>query len=200
MCDARRTLHFSTFLMTTVASLQPARARSRRSIASGATLFLLSVTAFAAILRFSFLARPCLWGDEALTFSRICGTYNQMLDVLREDAFGPLHYELYGLLARRFQMTPFMMRLWPAITGTLMVPAIYMVGFELLGRRTARVVAVLTASSAFLLAFSRDAKMYMPLWFFITLHIACLLWWMRTGRSTAWLAFVAAGCLATGLH
>jgi MFS family permease len=163
-------------------------------------LFLLTITALAALFRFAYLDRPPFWNDEARTYMRICGTYDQMLQLLRTDGFGPLHYEIDWLLAQRFHMTPFMMRLSPAITGTLMVPAICMLAFELLGHRVARMTAILTACSAFFMAYSRDGKMYMPLWFFITLHLACLLWWMRTGRLTAWLLFVAAGCIAVGIH
>jgi uncharacterized membrane protein len=163
-------------------------------------LFLLGVTALAGVFRFALLDRPPFWNDEARTYMRICGTYDEMLRFLRVDGFGPLHYELDWLLAQRFKMTPFVMRLSPAVTGTLLVPAMYLLAFELLGRRVARLTAVLTACSAFFMAYSRDAKMYMPLWFFMTLHVGCLLWWMRTGRSTAWLACVAAGCAAVGIH
>src|SRR5580704_4831554 len=56
--------------------LEPAA--TRRTI-----LFLLVVTALGCVFRFAWLSRPALWGDEALTFSRVCGTYEQMLDVLR---------------------------------------------------------------------------------------------------------------------
>ena len=163
-------------------------------------LFLVSLTALAGLFRFTYLDRPALWNDEARTYMRICGTYEQLLDLLRSDGFGPLHYEVDWSLAQRFHMTPFMMRLWPAIAGTLMVPAMYMLALELLGRRVAQLAAVLTACSAFFMAYSRDAKMYMPLWFFATLHLACLLWWMRTGCWTAWLSFVGAGCMAAGIH
>jgi Dolichyl-phosphate-mannose-protein mannosyltransferase len=163
-------------------------------------VFLLAITAIGCFFRFLYLDRPALWNDEGLAFGRTCGTYEQMLRVLRSDGFGPLHYEVLWVLAQRFHMTPFMMRVWPAVTGTLMVPAIYLLAFELLGRRVARAATVYAACSAFLLAYSRDGKMYMPLWFFMTLNVGCLLWWMRTGKWTAWLVCVAAGCAATGLH
>jgi hypothetical protein len=176
----------------------PAPTASRRLIST--PVFIILVTALAAALRFICLDRPALWYDEAATFSRICGTYDQMLDVLRADAFGPLHYEVEWVLSRWFKMTPAMLRMFPAVAGTLMIPAIYLLAFELLGHRVARASALLAACSAFLLAYSRDAKMYMPVWFFITLNVACLLRWMRTGSAAALLTAVAAGCAAVGLH
>src|SRR4051812_47823671 len=47
------------------------------------------------ILRLSFLDKPPIWYDEAATFARTCGTYEQMLDSLQEAGFGPLHYSAY---------------------------------------------------------------------------------------------------------
>ena len=42
--------------------------------------------------------------------------------------------------------------------------------------------------------------MYMPLWFFLTLHMACLFWWLRSGQRLAWLCWIAAGPAAFGIH
>ena len=54
---------------------------------------LLAITLFAGILRFSFLDRPAIWSDEAMTHARICGSYQDLLDVLQFNGFVPLHYE-----------------------------------------------------------------------------------------------------------
>ena len=144
-------------------------------------------------LRFAYLTRPCLWGDEALTFGRVASGYQDLLDVLQRDGFVPLHYELYWLIGRFFVLTPWTMRLVPALAGTLMVPAMYFLARQMLTRQAALAAALLTACSAYMLAYSRDAKMYMDFWLFLTLHIASLLWWLRSGRRVAWLAWVAAG-------
>ncbi|HMO25028.1 MAG TPA: hypothetical protein PKB10_02055, partial [Tepidisphaeraceae bacterium] len=58
-------------------------------------LALLLIIAAGAGLRFWDLDSPPLWGDDAATWSRICGSFQEMLDALREAGFGPLHYELY---------------------------------------------------------------------------------------------------------
>src|SRR5205823_12518021 len=95
---------------------------------------------------------------------------------------------------------PAMMRLLPAIAGTLLIPAIYFLARQFTGRRVATLAAALTAFSAYMLVYSRDAKMYMELWLAATVFIACLLWWMRTNARVAWLAWVAAACAMNGLH
>ena len=61
---------------------------------------LFAITLLGGVLRFSFLDRPALWGDEAFTYSRVCGDYREMLDVLAYDGFPPLHYEAYWALGQ----------------------------------------------------------------------------------------------------
>ena len=229
-------------------------------------VLLLLITLFGGALRFTRLEQPPIWFDEAATFSRICGTYQQMLDVLQEAGFGPLHYHLYwwiknglptwgrfeavrvwpvivgdgpfrqrtrlergpdgqpvkrqlqpgpdgkvevtNLLPQRpliagghVRMTPFVMRLVPAICGTLTIPAMYWLARELTRRRgVALLAALLTATSAYLLNYSRDAKMYAELWLFATLNVAALLWWLRTRGGVAWWTWVVTGAAMMGLQ
>jgi len=164
------------------------------------TLTLWGLIALAAILRFSRLGHPTLWIDEAATFSRVTGTFEQMLNILRNDGFGPLHYEAYWLLVQVLYPTPWVMRLIPAVAGVLMVPAMYSLARQLLGRHPALVVAAITTCSSYMLFYARDAKMYPHFWLMITLHISSLLWLHRTGRRLAWLCWVATGLGAVGLH
>src|SRR4051812_23420006 len=56
---------------------------------------LLSITLFGGVLRFTRIGQPPLWADEAHTYSRVCGTYQQLIDILQYNGFVPLHYELY---------------------------------------------------------------------------------------------------------
>ena len=83
-------------------------------------------------------------------------------------------------------ITPTVLRLPSAITGTLMIPAMYLLAVGLARRRTALLAALLTACSAFLLTYSRDAKMYMPAWCFATLHLGLLLLWLRRRHERRW--------------
>jgi hypothetical protein len=171
------------------------------------------ITLGAAGVRFARLDHPPLLIDECFTFWRTCGSYNDLVDTLRNDGFVPLHYELLWWISRGLPLsanmrlvrgglflTPHVMRFVPAICGTLMIPAIYFVARQLFRRSTSLLAAGLVACSAYAMFFSRDAKMYMPTWLFGTLAVGCLMWWLRTRRSTAWLAWVAAGAAAGGFH
>lgn len=190
------------------------------------TLFLL--TLLAGVLRFAYIDKPAIWGDEAATWRRICGSYQQMVDELRVAGFMPGNYVLtwwikegfpisgefrqgppgdptetgfrrrdqpissgprlvftptHRLFEDGFDPTPLVMRFIPALCGTLMVPAMYFLASRLVARRTALLAAVFTCFSAYLLNYSRDAKMYMQFWFFATLHVGCLLWWLEAYRK-----------------
>src|SRR3954447_15424273 len=135
---------------------------------------LLAITVLGGVLRFSFPSRPPLWGDDACTIYRTHADYQAMLDILQYDGFTPLHYELYWLLGRlsgtqntpmtaggapgvhSVGLTPGVVRMLPALWGSLMVPAMYFLAIHLVRRRTALVVALVTACSAYLLGYSRD--------------------------------------------
>src|SRR5690349_16100287 len=53
---------------------------------------LLAITVIGGTLRFYHLERPPIWYDEANTFARVTGTWDQMFDQLKTDGFMPLHY------------------------------------------------------------------------------------------------------------
>src|SRR5215212_10967531 len=63
-------------------------------------LWLLLICLLGVTLRFSYMHRPLLWGDDAYTVYRTHADYQAMLDILQYDGFTPLHYELYWLLGR----------------------------------------------------------------------------------------------------
>ena len=187
--------------------------RAPRAQRFATPLILLAITVFAGVIRFSHLERPPLLIDECFTFWRTCGSYGQLVETLRDDGFVPLHYELLWWIKQGMPLgphvhivrdglfqTPFIMRFIPALCGTLMVPVMYFVARQLFGRATSLLAAFFTACSAYAMFFSRDGKMYAPAWMLAALAVGSLLWWLRTRRSTAWLAWVAAGSAAAGVH
>jgi hypothetical protein len=167
-------------------------------------LILLGLTIFAGFIRFAWIERPSLWNDEGHTFRRLTGNFQDLLDVLQVSGFSPLHYLLYwwigDLLGGAAKLTPFWMRAVPSLAGTLMVPAIYFLARQMCSKRTSLLVAAYAACSAYLMAYSHDAKMYMHFWLFCTLNVGCLLWWFRTNLRVAWLGWIAAGVAMGGLQ
>lgn len=158
------------------------------------------ITLLGGAIRFAWLDRPPVWGDEVATYARTFGSYENLLNTLGVTRFMPLHYQALWGIGQWRELTPFYLRLFPAVCGTLMIPAMYFLARQLLTRRASLVCALFTAGSAYLFVYSRDAKMYMPLWFAMALNLGCFLWWMRTRTVTAWLAWIATGLAAGGLH
>src|ERR1041385_3152663 len=69
--------------------------RSPYALFVSTPFLLLAITIFGGVLRLVRLDQPPLWADEAHTFTRVCGTYQQLIDILQYNGFVPLHYELY---------------------------------------------------------------------------------------------------------
>lgn len=159
---------------------------------------LICLTLGGAVLRFAYLDQPAIWGDESMTYYRTSGSYLQMLELLRNDGFPPLHYTAYWLLGKLVTLTPFWMRVIPAVAGTLMIPAMYWLGRQFAGQKTSLMVALFTACSAYLLVYSRDAKMYMHFWLFVVVHVCCLIVWMRDGGRLYWWGWACCGIAMIG--
>ena len=193
-------------------ALRRPAARPLRAVAGSPMALLALITLLGAILRLVSLDRPSLWGDEAFTFSRICGSYRQMLGILQTDGFMPLHYSLYWWIGQHWDLSPVVMRLPVAIAGIFMPPAMYFLARQMrLTAQTALLIALFTACSAYMLTYSRDAKMYMPFWMFATAHVGCLLWWLNAvGRARPtpavppahfrYFCWLATGAAMVGFH
>jgi hypothetical protein len=150
---------------------------------------LMLIIAFGAFLRLTWLSTPSLSIDEAGVYRRVCGSLHQLFEQLALTGFVPLHYLGYWVLGKIAPLTPTVMRLPPAIAGILTIPAMYWLSLQIVRcRRTALVVALFAACSAFLNNYSRDAKMYSECWFYLTLNVASLLWFLDSRRWRA-------GCL-----
>jgi hypothetical protein len=161
---------------------------------------LVAIIIAGAVLRGIALDRPPIWGDEAMTFGRVCGTYRELVASLGHWGFVPLHFSLLWLIGQFALLRPALLRTPPAVFGALTVPALYWLGRELAGRRAALLVALLGACNAYLLSYSRDAKMYADFWLMVTLNVAALLWWLRVRNPLAWWAWVATGVAMLGLQ
>jgi dolichyl-phosphate-mannose--protein O-mannosyl transferase len=173
----------------------------------------LILTAFSTIICFNRLSHPALLIDEAFTYWRTCGTFGQMLDTLREDAFVPLHYELLSWIRQGMPLgfghfivpggillSPDAIRFPSALAGALMTPVMYFLARQFFNRRTAVIAAIFITCSAYGMFFSRYAKMYAGAWMLETLSIACFAWWMNSRKRLAWLCWIAAGIAASSYH
>src|SRR5262245_22810003 len=175
--------------------------RSRFAFVVHPAFLLILITLFGLALRLIRLSRPELWLDEAAVWRRTCGSFAEMWQQLGRSGFTPLHYILYWAIQQFTTMSPFMMRLPTAIAGAAMVPAMYWLTVQIIpSKKTALVAALFTACSAYMLNYSRDAKMYVECWMFAALSTACLLWWLRQRTVVSWCCWVISGMVMLGFH
>jgi 4-amino-4-deoxy-L-arabinose transferase-like glycosyltransferase len=162
------------------------------------------LTVCAAVLRFSELGSVPygLWFDEA--YSGL-----QVQHILSDPSFRPVYM---GGLAQEpsllwYVMLPTVKLLGPtllalrlptAVGGILGIPAMYLLGRELFGRKTGLIAAALLATLAWHLTFSRIA--FNSEWS-VTLDALGLFLMVRSFRKGSWTAAGLAGvCLGLGLH
>ena len=172
----------------------------RRSWYATGRVFWFAVFVIGALLRGIAIDHTPALTDEAFTSWRTCGTFGQMLDALRDDAFVPLHYQIVWCLTRALGQGIWVLRLPAAIAGVVMPFAVGRLARVLFGRRAMRPATLLALVSPYFALFARNAKMYMPAWLMLALALGSILVFARTRRRLPLLTFTCFGVAAGGLH
>lgn len=111
--------------------------------------------------------------------------------------FGAIYLQLMNLAFRLFGLTPFALRLLPAVGGSLAIPALYGLARRLFGLRTALLAATLLAVSHLHLQFSRTVAVgYIQDTLLIPLELYCLISGLEDRNPVR----TAIGGLILGLH
>ena len=149
----------------------------------------------ALLLRAWFAARGGLWSDEG-QFVQILGlpSLGGMIEFVRsQETHPPLFYVLMRAWQSVVGRADDLARVPPILMGVALVPAVYCAGARMLGHRTARIAAVLTAFSTTLAMFSVTVRPYSltPL---LCLASCCALWrgLAADARAWPWAAWIAA--------
>ncbi len=162
----------------------------------------IGLTALAAALRFSTLDLQSYRHDEAVTAGRVllASLSGTMHEVWAGESTPPLYYLLAWLWSHLFGVGEVGLRSLSALCGTATVPIAYLVGRELIGRRTGVAAAAVVAVAPILVWYSQDARGYALL---VLLSTVALLFFLRARRSgerrdlACWAAFSA---LALATH
>ncbi|HUO08923.1 MAG TPA: glycosyltransferase family 39 protein [Phycisphaerae bacterium] len=173
-------------------------------------LCLLGIMGIGAFLRFWRLGYQCYWTDESATISKICGTFDYLLQRLSDQGFPPGWYALLrawclwiehitGSGATAF--SPTSTRSLAAIFGLLTIPGMYFLARQFTDRKGSLLVALLTAVNPFLIYYARDIKMYAPLWCMVVWNMAIFFRWQTTQRHWRWFPlFVITGVVMTSMQ
>ncbi len=161
----------------------------------------LGLTALGASIRFSTLGLQSYRHDEAVTAGRVLASSlsQTMHQVWAGESTPPLYYFLAWLWMHPFGVHEVGLRSLSALFGTATIPVAYLIGRELVGRRTGIALAAIVAVNPMLVWYSQDARAYALL---VLLSSVALLFFLRarrtaSARDLAWWAVFSALALAT---
>jgi hypothetical protein len=134
-----------------------------------------------------------IWLDEAISIHQANLSFHDMFENLQYgDRHPPLHHVVLWLTVRAIGDGELAVRLPSLIAGTLVIPALYLLGRELYDRRTGLVAAAFGAASPLLIWYAQEARMYA----FVTLFGLLALWTqLRVIRNPSmgnWAAYILA--------
>lgn len=113
-------------------------------------------------MRFAGIGSQSLWFDEVVTREVVAGSVTGLVSRVRVvEGTPPLYFGLAAIWTRLFGSGDGALRSFSAVVGTLAIPVVYLTVRELgLGRRIARIAALLVAVNPFLVWYSQEARAY----------------------------------------
>ena len=177
------------YRVPSTADARPA-STSRSWSAARAWSVVAAVTCTGLLLRL-LLVRG-IWVDEAISVHQAHMTLSGMLANLRAtDNHPPLYFLVLWATVRLIGYGELAVHIPSIITGTLLIPAVYITGRELFDRRTGVVAAVMTSIAPLLIWYSQEARPYAFFMLFATLALWAQVKVLRDGRIRYWVAYAA---------
>ena len=134
-----------------------------------------------------------IWLDEAISIHQANLSFHDMFENLQYgDRHPPLHHVVLWLTVRAIGDGELAVRLPGLIAGTLVIPALYLLGKELYDRRTGLVAAAFGAASPLLIWYAQEARMYAFVTLFGLLALLTQLRAIRNGSMLNWAAYILA--------
>jgi len=111
-------------------------------------------------LRMARLGFQPLWWDEGYTVWFVGRPIPDMVRLTSLDIHPPLYYALLHLWTALVGMGPIELRLFSVAIGVLSIPAIYLLGREIWGKREGCLAAWILAIAPFHVYYSQEVRMY----------------------------------------
>jgi uncharacterized membrane protein len=163
---------------------------------------LIAITWVAYFVRTNNLNAQSLWRDEvdAIRFSDWAPA-DLISGLFQRGHNGPLFFLLLRLWRNLFGDTEFALRYFSVLTGTLAIPVSFLLARQLgFSRRAGLLLALLLATSPYLVWYGQEAKMYAFL--LLTVSVAFLAYLKALGGAGPqwWVLFVVTTSLSFYLH
>jgi 4-amino-4-deoxy-L-arabinose transferase-like glycosyltransferase len=157
------------------------------------------LTALAAVLRFATLGVQAYHHDEIVTASRILrGSFWHAMDAVGfSESAPPLYYAIAWLWTQFTGTGEWGLR---SVSALATVPVVYLIGFELRGRRAGLLAAALAAVNPMLLWYSQEARAYALLVLLCSFSFLYCIRACRHGRRRDLTAWGVASGLALATH
>jgi uncharacterized membrane protein len=134
-----------------------------------------------------------IWLDEAISIHQANLSFHDMFENLQyADRHPPLHHMVLWLTVRLIGDGELAVRVPSLIAGTLVIPAMYLLGKELYDRRTGLVAAAFGAASPLLIWYAQEARMYAFVTLFGLLALLTQLRAIRDGSMLNWALYILA--------
>jgi 4-amino-4-deoxy-L-arabinose transferase-like glycosyltransferase len=162
---------------------------------------LAAIVATGVAARFASLGVQSFHHDEVITAMRVIpGSLADMLHQVRtSESNPPLYYLLAWGWAKVFGSSEFGLRSLSALFGAATVPVGYLIGRQLVSRRTGLILAALLALNPMLIWYSQEARCYAVLVFFCAVSLLFFVRALdaRRGRDLALWALASALALCS---
>jgi mannosyltransferase len=164
------------------------------------TQIILAMTVLGLFLRLYHLDYNSLWLDEAST---LMVSKTSLLEIWQISLSGEFHPPLFHWITHlmlTFGQCEAILRLVPAVLGTLTIPVFYLIGKELRDRNVGIISAALLTVSYFGIFFSQEARAYSMVLFVFSLVLLFYLRALRTNVLSDWVLFGFFSAVAIWTH
>ena len=142
------------------------------------------ITLIGGFLRVLFLGNKGMWLDETFSVWLANQSVSDMLQwMVKIDQHPPLYYLLLHYWIAHYGDTPYYVRLFSALFGTVTIPIIYLIGQRMSGAVVGLGAAMLLALSLFNIYYAQEARMYTFLMFNAAVAIYALVRLLTDSRS-----------------
>lgn len=177
----------------------PSRSKSFLTLNSNVILLAI-ITAAGAYLRFYHLTYNSLWLDEGATYELSRFSLLHTWNTMTTGEFNPPLFFWMEHLMLPLGRNEFVLRLIPAMLGTLTIPLVYLVGREFNDDCTGVAAASIIAFSPFHIFYSQEARAYTTLLFFLACTLFFFLRAWKNGSCRCWAAFGLFSALSFYTH
>jgi uncharacterized membrane protein len=161
-----------------------------------ATLVLILLVVLGACLRIVGLGSQSLWVDELLTIKAASIGGSMGVRDFLTNIQGPLHALIIHVVGR-YSTSEAALRAVSAAAGIAMIPVVYLLGREMVDRRTGLVAAGLAAVSPFAIWYSQEVRNY-SLLMFLSAVATLAVWRIVVAHRRAQISYVVS--IVLGLY